>query len=96
MDFTLTVTAEDLVRGKARMNARCPLALALRRVFPHCIVSVGGLVWTAERYGQWQVVGALPEVAQEFIGEIDRDQEVQLCTFQLQMTHCYSRSRRLW
>jgi hypothetical protein len=71
--FTLTVTADDIANGEALHCRNCPVALALRAVYPGEWDVADFNAWL-DGHGKWQ------HSAADFIAAFDADQAVSPCT----------------
>ena len=89
----VTVTQEDIDRGYRGNSKRCPIALAMKRLFPEKDVSVGPAraticdPYTPERVDPYESTRTrlfLPEEAVEFIADFDCKGLVEPFTFEIQ------------
>ncbi len=74
----ITVTQQDIDKGRPGSHVACPLALAIQRVYPRKRIGVSGSLARVGRYSY-----TLPEVASEFVFRVDRHQGVKPFEFDL-------------
>ena len=81
--YTIDVTQEDIDQGERDKCRRCPIALAMKRVFPGKVSLVYGTVaWVdLDRYAD------LPDEAQQFIMYFDEGEPVEPFSFSLGFTY---------
>lgn len=75
--MTITVTQEDIDKGKRQDCEHCAVALAVNRSFSIHNAHVGG--WIITDWKTWNS----PECVRKFIEAIDRSRPVQPFTFEL-------------
>jgi len=72
-EIEIDVTARDIAEGKPGKCERCPIALAVRRIFPNDDIRVDSIIWIGDN---WDARFDTPEVACDFIDRFDSGQEV--------------------
>ncbi|MFN7302800.1 MAG: hypothetical protein ACK5U7_15110 [Bacteroidota bacterium] len=73
----VTVTPEDITRGRRLSACSCPIALAIRRLAPRCVVVTNHTIRIDDRRF------ATPEPACKFINDFDAARPVMPFTFTL-------------
>ncbi len=76
----IEVTADDIANGKPGFSCECPIALALRRLFP----DAGHIeVEMADVHIDYDMV-ELPDEARDFIEHFDAEDEVSPFSFEIE------------
>jgi hypothetical protein len=78
--FRVTLSENNILNGNRSEGASCPIALAVREMFPQCDVDVQNKI--AITCGVHQVEYALPDSAVQFIDDFDAGREVAPITFE--------------
>jgi hypothetical protein len=72
----VTVTQEDIDEGERGECSRCPIALAIKRVFSNTFVSVNGADARVEEVDGRRRWYSLSKSAREFIASFDSDGKI--------------------
>lgn len=90
-EVTVEVTQEDIDKGEALDCYKCPIALALLRLFPDYVPDVEGekASLCQEPFGMLETVfrASLPEDASDFVYTVDDGEPVEPIEFTLVFTH---------
>jgi len=81
MKVKVIVTEQDIVNGIRHDCSSCPIALALKRVFPNSDPDVGYDSYI-HRNGQSTLVLTVPPTAQDFILRFDDGEDVEPFEFE--------------
>jgi hypothetical protein len=79
MHVLVEVTAEDIEQGQPNDSRCCPIALALKRIYPDRTIRVGDEGFAEIGDG----MAILPDEAYQFIGAFDEGRSVKPISFTL-------------
>ena len=90
--YEVSVTRKDIKQGKRARNVKCPVAIALRRIFPGQRTSVGWEERKGKLYGLIEIgagktalSGYIPHRAAQFVLDFDMYQTVKPFKFRVHL-----------
>lgn len=86
--ITVNVTAKDIKAGEIGHCKKCPIALALQRVFPRFDIQVGSR-WAEIDNGETGFNPTLPDIARDFIDAFDGGEPAKPFAFELSVPVSY-------
>ena len=91
MKHNIKVTQEHINKGKRKDYSSCPIALAVKDVFPNDVIEVGQFDLTFENCdyesGNGKYLGyELPNIACNFVEDFDAGRNVKPFDFELEIT----------